>query len=393
MRILYGYTNCTDRKYNEIFAGGSAFALLADQKYHSLLIKGLSENGAEVLCASGLPINRSITKKLFIKEPDEVEDGVLYHYIKSINLPILRQIGIYSGTRKFVKKQLKAAKGEDTVILCDCLNLANAYGMLKAAKKYRLPIVFIVTDIPEFQRGKLLKGINDKIIAGADGFVLLTGKMSEKINPENKPFVVIEGHSDASLSEIEREARYEYAGGKKVVIYAGSLLRLYGIGNLVEGFIAADIPDAELRVYGDGDYREELEEICKTHKNVKYMGVKPNAVAVEDERRAALLVNPRPTAPEYTKYSFPSKNMEYMASGTPVMTTALPGMPREYYPLVEIIDDETPQGIAKKLKEFFAVDAGKRYEKGAAARRFVLENKSNKVQAAKIIEFIEKIRN
>ena len=42
--------------------------------------------------------------------------------------------------------------------------------------------------------------------------------------------------------------------------------------------------------------------------------------------------------------------MEYMASGTPVLTTRLPGMPAEYYPYVEFIDEETPEGIARALK-------------------------------------------
>ena len=387
MRILYGYTNCTNRKYNEIFEGKRSFALLADQKYHSLLIKGLAENGAELLCVSGLPLNREVTKKLFIREPDEREDGVFYHYLRSINLPILRQLCIYFGTKRFVAKEAR----EDTVLLCDCLNIANAYGMLKAAKRRKLPLVFIVTDIPEFQRGGFLKKINDKIIAGADGFVLLTRQMSDKINPENKPFIVVEGQSDASLAAVPDSERYEYKDGKKVVIYAGSILKLYGIQNLVEGFVKADIKDAELRVYGDGDYRDELTELCKTHENVKYMGVKPNAEIVEDERRAALLVNPRPTAPEYTKYSFPSKNMEYMASGTPVMTTGLPGRPDEYRQYVWLIDDETPDGVAAKLKEFFAQSPDERYKKGASARRFVIDEKSNVKQAEKILKFIRNV--
>ena len=176
--------------------------------------------------------------------------------------------------------------------------------------------------------------------------------------------------------------------GKKVVIYAGSIKKLYGIQNLVEGFIEADIENAQLKIYGDGDYRKELEEICKAHKNVRYMGVKSNNEIVSDEQRASLLVNPRPSSPEYTKYSFPSKTMEYMASGTPVLMTKLPGMPKEYYPFIYTIDDETVEGVANALKAFFAIPASDRYRKGASAREFVLAKKSNIEQAKKIIEFI-----
>lgn len=387
MKIIYGYTNCTNKKYNEIFANKNVSALLADQKYHSLLIDGLAKNDVDVRCVSGLPINRNVTKKLFIHEKDEREGGVYYHYVKTVNLPIFRQLCIYFGTRKFIRRNCR--KGEtDTFIVCDCLNIANAYASLKQAKKMRIPLIYIVTDIPEFQRKGKLKDINDKIIAGADGFIFLTEQMSEKVNPNNKPFIVLEGHADCSLAAIEKGERYEYKSGKKVVLYAGSLMKLYGIQNLVEGFLQADIDNSELRIYGDGDYRAELEKVCKTHKNVSYMGVRANAEIVADEQRAALLVNPRPSAPEYTKYSFPSKTMEYMVSGTPVLMTKLPGMPKEYYPYIYTIDDETSDGLARALQEFFTTPSDERYAKGDRARDFVLQEKSNVVQAKKIIDFL-----
>ena len=388
MKILYGYTNCTDKKYNEIFAGKSVSALLADQKYHSLFIEGLNKNGAEVLCVSGLPINRAITKKLFIRNKDEEENGVKYHYINTVNLPIFRQLGIFCGTYNYILRNCK--KGEkDACIICDCLNVANAYGALKVAKKRCIPLIYVITDIPEFQRGKVLKRINDKIIAGADGFIFLTEQMNDKVNPYKKPYIVLEGHADCSLSKISDRERYENIDGKKIVIYAGSIQKLYGIQNLVEGFIKANIDNAELHIYGGGDYKAELESVCRKNTSVKYMGVRANREIVYAEQRAALLVNPRPTAPEYTKYSFPSKNMEYMASGTPVMTTFLPGMPKEYYPYIYGIENETAQGIANALKDFFAIDKKIRYNTGAAAREFVIKNKSNVVQTKKILEFLK----
>ena len=395
MKILYGYTNCTNKKYNEIFAGKTTSVLLADQKYHSLLIDGLAKNGAEVRCVSGLPLNRNITKKIFIREKDEEENGVIYHYINTINMPLFRQVDIFAGTKRFIKKN--CIKGErDTFIICDCLNIANAYGALKAVKKRDIPLIYIVTDIPEFQRGRFLQKVNDKIISGADGFIFLTKQMNDKVNPYKKPFIVLEGHVDGNLSEVPQNERYEYTTGKKIIIYAGSLKKLYGIQNLVEGFIKADIKDAELHIYGDGDYRQELEKICHDIPSVKYKGIKPNSEIVYEEQRAALSVNPRPITPEYTKYSFPSKNMEYMASGTPIMTTKLPGMPSEYYSYVYTIEDETAEGIAKALSAFFAESKETRYLNGKRARDFVLKNKSNTVQARKIIDFLHneiKLRN
>ena len=386
MKILYGYSNCTDKKYNEIFKDKSVAVLQPDQKYHGLLIKGLAKNGANVYCYSGLPLNRNVTKKLFIHEKDEQEEGVSYHYYKTLNLPIFRQAMIMLGAEKAVKKH---KRNEKTVVICDCLNRANVIGMVKGAKKRGFPVIMIVTDLPDYQFGGETAEKYNELLEKADGYIFLTEQMNERVNKQNKPYIVLEGHADYALAEIKESEKYEIALGKKVVVYAGSLSKLYGIQNLVEGFISANIPDAELYVYGDGDYREELETIAKEHVNVKYMGVRSNGEIVKTEQRATLLVNPRPSDPEYTKYSFPSKTMEYMVSGTPVLMTKLPGVPKEYFSYMYTIENETADGIKEAIEEVLALSFDLRNEKGKEARLFVLENKSNVVQAKKILDFLE----
>ena len=103
---------------------------------------------------------------------------------------------------------------------------------------------------------------------------------------------------------------------------------------MVKGFLDAEIAGAELHIYGSGDYVSELESVCRENGNVKYVGVKLIQEILTTQMKVTLLVNPRPTDQEFTKYSFLSKNMEYMAFGTPFLTTKLPGMPVEYYPYV-----------------------------------------------------------
>lgn len=387
MRIIYGYSNCTDKKYNQIFEGKKVAVLQPDQKYHGLLIKGLAKNGVEVNAYSGLPLNRSVTKKLFISEKDEVEGGASFHYYKTINLPFFRQLMIACGAFFSV---LKYKKKDGNFILCDCLNKANTMGMIKAARLKKIPVIMIVTDLPDFQFEEgVSKNMNNKLLEKADGFIFLTEQMNERVNKKEKPYIVLEGHADDSLTEVDEAEKYESQSGKKIVVYAGSIQKLYGVQNLVEGFLKAKIEDAELHVFGDGDYREELEEICKSNPTVKYMGICPNYEVVEKEQRAALLVNPRPTAPEYTKYSFPSKNMEYMVSGTPVLTTKLPGMPTEYFSYVYAIEEDSVEGVKEALERTLSLSQQERSDMGRKAREFALQNKSNVVQAKKIIEFLK----
>ena len=387
MRILYGYSNCTDATYNRIISERNVSVLQPDQKYHGLLIKGLAKNDAEVRCISGLPINRAVTSRKLIREKDEQEGNAYFHYITTLNLPILRQLMIFFGTFFSV---LRAKKDKDTYAICDCLNIANAYGMTLACRMRKIPVVSIVTDLPDMERSSgFLKKINNTLFKKTDTFIILTEQMNERVNHKGKPYIVLEGHVDSEASVSEDQTPYEIATGQKVIMYAGSLKRIYGLDYLVEGFIKANIADSELRVYGDGDFREELETLSEKYPNVRDMGIKSNQEIVTEEQKASLLVNPRPIAPEYTKYSFPSKNMEYMVSGTPMLTTKLPGMPSEYYPYVYLIEDETPTGIAETLNNIFAEPFEKRKDKAKQARSFVLEHKSNVVQASKIIKFFE----
>ena len=168
--------------------------------------------------------------------------------------------------------------------------------------------------------------------------------MNDYIQNSGKPYVVLEGHADITMAE--KKPSLDRKTTPRVVFYAGGVSKQYGLGHLVEGFRMADIPNAVLHIYGPGDYVEELQTIAQTDDRVFYGGMLMNSEIIEKEREATLLVNPRPTNEEYVKYSFPSKNMEYMASGTPVLTTNLPGMPKEYHPYVYLIEEETDEGVA-----------------------------------------------
>ena len=384
MLILYGYSNCTDRKYKKIVSEHNVAVLQPDQKYHGLLIKGLVKKGVKVRCFSGLPINRSVTTRKLIYEKDEIEENAFFHYYTTINLPVLRQAMIFFAAFwniLFVKKE------KDTYAICDCLNIANAYGMKLGCKFRHIPVITIVTDLPDMTSdNKWLKKINNHLFKTVGGFILLTEQMNLKINHDNKPYIVLEGHSDFNAPAINEREKWEAKTGKKIIIYAGSIQKLYGIQNLTEGFIKADLSNTELWIFGDGDYRETLIELSKKYPSICYKGVCDNKEVVECEMKAALLVNPRPIEPEYTKYSFPSKNMEYMVSGTPVMTTKLPGMPKEYYQYVYLFEDESPNGIARRLNEILNIPIKERNQKAQEARKFVINEKSNVVQAGKILD-------
>ena len=128
--------------------------------------------------------------------------------------------------------------------------------------------------------------------------------------------------------------------------------------------------------------------MAETKPNVVFHGTVSVDTVVKAELEAALLINPRPTQEEFTKYSFPSKNMEYMVSGTPVLTTNLAGMPEEYKQYVYLFAGETPEEMAQRFREVLSLPEEERNEKGAAAKAFVLTNKNNAAQTRKILTML-----
>ena len=121
------------------------------------------------------------------------------------------------------------------------------------------------------------------------------------------------------------------------------------------------------------------------------MGCVRNSEIVEMQRKATLLINPRPSDEEFCKYSFPSKTIEYMASGTPVLMTRLPGVPAEYFEYVYIINDETVEGVCDALRRVLAQPEDELTRFGLAAREFVAENKGCATQCERIIDFLKQV--
>ena len=384
MHIIYAVTTCSDRVYKQLFAQVKVKPAFQSQKYHRLLIEGLAA-GAKVDVVANPPVNRSVLQQSFVRLPKEEEGGACYRYIPAIRNPALKALWVGFGTffRTF------ALAGKDAAVIVDGLNRITALSAMLAARLRGKPCIGIVTDLPDMLGGsKFSKGLANFVIRHCTGYVLLTEAMNGYLNKTGKPYVILEGHSDIAMEDCIPSMEKKIS--PRVCFYAGGVSRQYGLANLVEGFRKANIPNARLDIYGPGDYVKELEKIAAEDERIFYGGMLLNTEIVEKEQLATLLVNPRPTHEEYVKYSFPSKTMEYMASGTPVLTTVLPGMPKEYHPYVYLLEDETAEGIAAKLPQVLSASDEELFHKGCEARRFVLEQKNNVVQARKILEMLKR---
>lgn len=394
-KYLYISALSSDRAIYNIYRVTRSNPGYAVQKFSRLLIKGFIRNGVDVAALSVPPITRHYTKNIWVNMGNEVEDGIRYKYLPFINIPILKHLCIFIYSFFYVLKW--GIKGKaDKAIICDVLCISSSMGSLLAAKVCNLKSVAVVTDIYDQMVGQKVGGfkaimkklagiLNKKYVASFSEYVLLTEAMNERVNPKSRPYIVMEGLCDEKLAE--EEFLPHTKSFPKVIMYAGGLEERYGLKMLVDAFKTIQDEDIELHLYGSGSYVDQLLVEAEKDHRIKFWGVKANAEIVEAEYRATLLVNPRFTTEEFTKYSFPSKNMEYMVSGTPLLTTKLPGMPEEYYPYVYLIEDETIDGYKQAIISVLSQSYIDLEMKGDMARQFVLENKNNVIQAKRVMNF------
>jgi len=272
--------------------------------------------------------------------------------------------------------------------------------LLRYAKKINDKIItcMIIPDLPVYMNPerensffyRRIKEIETKQVfrdmSCLDCFVLLTEHMKDVLCI-SVPFVVMEGIASDHFSTVDgipKDAK------RRTVLYSGALTVKNGIVDLIEAF--KRLPECEYRLVlcGEGDAEDFIKDSAEKDPRIIFKGLLSRNEVLKLQRSSTVLVNPRSNKEEFTKYSFPSKLIEYMSSGTPVITYKLAGIPHEYFEYLYVVDDKT-DALFSKLEEVMIKSENELFAMGSKARDFVLSNKSAVMQTAKIINMIQKM--
>ena len=266
-------------------------------------------------------------------------------------------------------------------------------------------ICLIVPDLPQFMNlndkrsliydrlKKIDIDIFEKNSKFVDSFVLLTDPMKNMLNVGDRSYVVIEGVVNIQSGNSEDVNDDFQSTDNMTVVYTGTLNKKFGVVNLVEAFHNKKIKNARLKICGRGDSEEIIKSYAAKDERIIFLGQLPNSEAVKLQKRATVLVNPRQNNEEFTKYSFPSKNMEYLLTGRPVIAYKLDGIPDEYDNYFYYVEDDSIDSFTRKIEEVLLMDEETRSEFGDRARSYVLNEKNNIYASKKIIDMIQKSRS
>lgn len=266
----------------------------------------------------------------------------------------------------------------------------------KLKKKYDLKICVIIADLPDMSNLSSKKSFALKWaektyskkayarLSLIDHYVLLTKHMADYLKLD-KPYCVMEGIATAQ----QEFSRPVYDCEIKTVFYGGTLHRRFGVLNLLKAFELIDGPDYRLVICGVGDCEEEIRAAAVADSRIRFCGKLPRAEVLKLQSEATVLVNPRQNNEAFAKYSFPSKNLEYLSSGIPFIAYKLDGIPDEYDDYILYVEDDSVSSLAHKITEICEKPGEERQRIGEKARTFVEEQKNQVVQTKKILSFLE----
>lgn len=382
MNIVYVSSLIPPQMLDEALAKNVGCYVVAPNKFHHTIVEGFICNGHKVKTISHLPSG--------VEYNEMVREGELeYFFIKYVDKPIVKHLQIVKGVYKLIKNFKKEGFLPD-VIICDILNVSVCLGALLAGKNFKIKMAGIVTDLlgissheEKNQINKLAAKISKCYVKKFDYYILLTQQMNEVVNPMNRPYIIMEGIcDDSSLKTVDTSCHK-----KRKLFYAGGRPSKDGIDILIPAFKRLKDPTLELHLYGNVPNVQIGQD--PEDGRVFYHGIVDNMTIVEEECKSDLLLNPRPTGESYTSYSFPSKVMEYMTTGVPMVTTKLAGIPKEYYEYVFTFEESTEECYYKTLLKILALPSEEIRRKGKMAQEFVLSKKNKKTQTARIVELIK----
>lgn len=367
-KIFYlGYYNLPD--------SGTNFVLSSVNKMN-YICEALENNGynTEIVSASG-----AVEKKFCKSKKVKLTDKTTLKLFSS--LPRLNRIvsvidRVILKTKLFLY-MIKNTNKDSTVMVYHSLGYMSLVKRLKKLKGFKLIIEAeeIYGDVIGNEKTSQKEYEFFKI---ADGFIFPTELLSEKVNTEKKPEVIIYG-----TYHIEKELPKLFSDGKIHCVYAGTLDPRKGGAAAVEAALFLN-GDYHIHILGFGNEKEKAEMLNiiddiskKTEAKITYDGLLSGDEFTSFIQSCDIGFSTQSPDAAFNSTSFPSKILTYMVNGLRVVSIRIPAIEKSavgkfmYY-----YDEQTPENIAKAIKSIdFSEEYDSRKAIGVLDKAFICDLK------------------
>lgn len=387
----------------EIFSKFKMFPYAAANAHQWHILEGLAERtdvDVEVVNAAFVGTYPREYKDSYIRSGGWEYKGVKVREVGFLNLfgirSIARTIGVYRGIVRWWKER---RGGENTAVLYSMITPFMLAGALAKKRCKGLKLCLYLPDLPGSflqigGKGKIYRflkkldcALMESLLEKMDSFVLLTEQMNEKVNPcREKPYTVVEGIVSV---EDATDAEHFVSAKKPSFVYTGLIDRAFGVLDLVQAFTLMD-GDCTLELYGEGEALGDIRKMAEKDSRISCHGAVPRDEALKHQREATVLVNPRMPDRDFVRYSFPSKTLEYLLSGRPVLMFKLDGIPEEYDRYLSFFPSADHREMADAMKCILDLSPEELTALGQKGRDFVLREKNEEKQAGKLIALLKR---
>lgn len=368
-------------------------------QYH--LIEGLETSGANIQLVNIMPVSTYPNgfASPFVKREMFSHNGIA----EDVNVPIcnikfLKRIFLYGSLKKEVKRWAKKKSENQKVLIVYTLYPEYLKIVNYIKNKYKdIVVLGIVLDLPEFTvlqnyrqnlLNKIYRNYNAKLVKNninkIDGLIPITNQIVGFLNFRNK-YAVIEGIATSSFPSASSNNE------NKIIIYAGMLHEKFGLIKLLDAFDLIKDEDIRLVICGVGEADKEIVKRAARDSRIDFKGQLPREKVLEIISNADIIVNPRFKKEEYTKYSFPSKNIEALSSGVPFIGYKLEGIPDEYDSFINYPKDYTDEALASLITDICSDNSNIYRNKAKLAQDWIVSNKNKVAQGKKVLDLITEI--
>lgn len=327
--------------------------------------------------------------------------GVTCQFIPFLNLVFVKQASIALANLLYLLRWLWHHRSQSRCVLVYNVYPPMAAPVLAATRLLGGKAVAVVLDLPhnlsfDFRglRGLLQRldfALEGRSLRLFSGIVGLTRYIGEDFAPRRPSIVMEAGVDPAGANQNAQLEAPIGEAGERICLFSGTLNQLNGVELLIEAFSLIPQANYRLWIFGRGPLEPVVKQAAAQDARIIYGGFVTHSEVQRHQQGASVLLNIRPSQDVVNRYTFPSKLVEYMLSGRPVITTLLPGIPDEYYPFLFVLRDESPASLARLLQEVLSKPPAALDQLGQKAQAFVLESKDWRHQGKRIYEFISSL--
>lgn len=302
-----------------------------------------------------------------------IAPGLKGRLVGYANLPLARQRLLQAQYLRAFRYMCSCLGSPDAIVTYNATP-HNARVGLYAQEELGIPWVVVVADGPAVASQL---PAHEALVGRASGRVFLSWR--NYTDYPSGPSL----HLDGGIGQVRFDPTRVAAGqplGKSIVLYTGSIDHWAGVDLLVEAFLQVPGRAVELWLCGKGT-TVAVERAVQSDSRIKVLGMVSEEQLASVSQQATLFVNPRLSAVLGNRSNFPSKVLEYLSYGKPVISTWTEGLSPEYRDILTVPEEETPDGLAQQIIDVLGWPENVRQRKAESILYFLTTRKLWSIQA------------